>query len=69
MIASFSKEQVGLLKKVGVRTDFNSDMSADEVEEFVDNVSEYMQLHGISENGLNEEGQMCEDILNLIADI
>ncbi len=44
-------------------------MSADEVEEFVDNVSEYMQLHGISENGLNEEGQMCEDILNLIADI
>lgn len=23
----------------------------------------------ISENGLNEEGQMCEDILNLIADI
>lgn len=69
MIAAFSKEQIGLLKKVGVRTDFNSDMSADEVEEFVDNVSEYMQLHGISENGLNEEGQMCEDILNLIADI
>ncbi len=69
MIADFNKEQIDLLKKVGVRTDFNSDMSTDEVEEFVDNVSEYMQLHGISDNGLNEAGQMCEDILNLIADI
>lgn len=69
MTAVFNKEQIDMLKKIGVRTDFNSDMSVDEVEEYVDKISEYLQLYGLSDNGLNKDGQICEDILNLIADI
>ena len=69
MTVIFNKEQIDILKKVGVRTDFNSDMSVNEVEEYVDKISKYLQLYGLSDNGLNKEGQICEDILNLIADI
>ena len=69
MTANFSKEQKAMLEKVGVRSSFDSDMSEDEVESFVDKVSEYLQLHGLSDNGLNKEGQICEDILNLIAEV
>ena len=69
MTANFSKEQKAMLEKIGVRSSFDSDMSLDEVESFVDKVSEYLQLHGLSDNGLNKEGQICEDILNLVADV
>lgn len=69
MTAIFNEEQIGILKKIGIRIDFNSDMSADEVEDYVDRVSEYLQLYGFSDDGLNKEGLICEDILNLIADI
>lgn len=69
MTAVFNKEQIDMLKKIGMRTDFNSDMSVNEVEEYVDKISEYLQLYGLSDNGLNKDGQICEDILNLIADI
>lgn len=69
MTVNFSKEQKAMLEKVGVRSSFDSDMSEDEVESFVDKVSEYLQLHGFSDNGLNKEGQICEDILNLVADV
>lgn len=69
MTVNFSKEQKAMLEKVGVRSSFDSDMSEDEVESFVDKISEYLQLHGLSDNGLNKEGQICEDILNLIADV
>ena len=69
MTANFSKEQKAMLEKVGVRSSFDSDMSENEVESFVDKVSEYLQLHGLSDNGLNKEGQICEDILNLVADV
>ena len=69
MTANFSKEQKAMLEKIGVRSSFDSDMSVDEVESFVDKVSEYLQLHGLSDNGLNKEGHICEDILNLAADV
>ncbi len=69
MTANFSKEQKAMLEKIGVRSSFDSDMSEDEVESFVDKVSEHLQLHGFSDNGLNKEGQICEDILNLVADV
>ena len=69
MTVIFSKEQKAMLEKLGVRSSFDSDMSVDEVESFVDKVSEYLQLHGLSDNGLNKEGQICEDILNLVADV
>lgn len=69
MTAVFNKEQVDMLKKIGIRTDFNSDMSVDEVEEYVEKISEHLQSYGLSDNGLNKDGQICEDILNLIADI
>lgn len=69
MTVNFSKEQKAMLEKIGVRSSFDSDMSVDEVESFVDKVSEYLQLHGLSDNGLNKEGQICEDILNLVADV
>ena len=69
MTVIFSKEQKAMLEKVGVRSSFDSDMSENEVESFVDKVSEYLQLHGLSDNGLNKEGQICEDILNLVADV
>ena len=69
MPANFRKEQKAMLEKIGVRSNFDSDMSEDEVESFVDKISEYLQLHGLSDNGLNKDGQICEDILNLIADV
>ena len=69
MTANFSKEQKAMLEKIGVRSSFDSDMSVDEVESFVDKISEHLQLHGLSDNGLNKEGQICEDILNLVADV
>ena len=69
MTANFSKEQKAMLEKIGVRSSFDSDMSVDEVESFVDKISEHLQLHGLSDNGLNKEGKICEDILNLVADV
>lgn len=69
MIAYFNSEQINILKKIGVRTEFNSDMSVNEVEEFINKVSEYLQTHGLSDDGLNREGQICEDILNIVADV
>ncbi len=69
MTANFSKEQKAMLEKIGVRSSFDSDMSEDEVESFVDKISEHLQLHGLSDNGLNKDGQICEDILNLVADV
>ena len=69
MTANFSKEQKAMLEKIGVRSSFDSDMSVDEVESFVDKISEHLQLHGLSDNGLNKDGQICEDILNLVADV
>ena len=44
-------------------------MKDSEVEKFVDKVSDHLQMSGLTDNGLNHEGQICEDILNLIADI
>ena len=69
LTAEFNDEQKRVLKKINVRTDFNSDMSADEVEEYINKVSKHLQLHGLSDDGLNKEGQICEDILNIIADV
>ena len=69
MTAQFNSEQKSLLKKIGLSDNFNSDMKDSEVEKFVDKVSDHLQMSGLTDNGLNYEGQICEDILNLIADI
>lgn len=69
MTADFNYEQKKLLNKIGVRTDFNSDMSDDEAADFIDKVSEYLQLHGLTDDGVNEVGKLCESILDIIADI
>ena len=69
MTAQFNSEQKSLLKKIGLSDNFNSDMKDSEVQKFVDKVSDHLQMSGLTDNGLNHEGQICEDILNLIADI
>ena len=69
MTAQFNSEQKKLLKKIGLSDNFNSDMSDSKAEEFIDKVSGHLQMSGLSDDGLNREGQICEDILNLIADI
>ena len=69
MTAQFNSEQKKLLKKIGLSDNFNSDMSDSKVEKFIDKVSGHLQMSGLSDDGLNREGQICEDILNLVADI
>ena len=69
MTAQFNSEQKKLLEKIGLSDNFNSDMSDSEVEKFIDKVSDHLQMSALSDDGLNREGQICEDILNLVADI
>ena len=40
LTAEFNDEQKSVLKKINVRTDFNSDMSADEVEEYINSLKQ-----------------------------
>ena len=67
--ANFSEQQKQLLSSIGLKPFFSSDFSEIAVEQFVDKVSSHLQAHGLGDTGLNHVGQMCEDILNTIADI
>ncbi len=69
MKANFNIAQTKLLKKIGLNPTFDSSMSEDDVEAFVNIVSDYLQDHGFSDTELNSDGKICEEILNLIADI
>lgn len=66
---SLTGEQMGLLEKLGLPTDF-SNLSDDQYFEIDDKVTEEMQLHGINDagDGLNEYGELCRSVIVAMPD-
>lgn len=68
MIFPFTHEQAEFIQSTfGV--DPKKDFTDDEQLDFEDQVTDYLQMHGINEvgNGENEIGTMCADIMAVIA--
>jgi hypothetical protein len=70
MKLQFNKEQVQILTKIGFPFDFLDDLTDDEIlfidEKVMDYFEEYCILDG--GNDVSKEGQICESIIDLIAD-
>ena len=67
MRIEFTSEQTKLLESLKLPTSLDDSISDDDYESFVDTVSEHLQLHGLTDDGENEIGKLCGDILTAIA--
>lgn len=67
MVVKFTPEQTKLLESLNLPTVLDSSISEDDYEFFVDTVGEHLQLHGLTDDGENEIGKLCGDILTAIA--
>lgn len=64
-----SEEQVGLLRRLGLPTDF-SDLTDDEWFAISDAMSEEMAMRGIDDagEGLNDYGALCRSVICALPD-
>ncbi|MCR5166010.1 MAG: hypothetical protein K6C13_02155 [Oscillospiraceae bacterium] len=66
-IIKFSDAQADLLRSLGLPTTLSEDNSDEEIIGFTDIVSEHLQMYGLTDDGENDIGEMCADILTAIA--
>lgn len=66
MVFNFPKEQAEFLRDV-LKVDVSMDFSADEQLELEDKIIDHLQSYGLTNDGENETGTMCADILTFIA--
>ena len=68
MMRRFTEQQHALLRKIGVRTDVEADLTDEQWLEVEDSVSEHLIIHCFdAEYNPNEEGRICEDILGRLS--
>ncbi|MBQ9208521.1 MAG: hypothetical protein IJ149_02915 [Oscillospiraceae bacterium] len=63
----FTDKQIKLLESLGLPTVLNENTPSEVLETFVDTVGDHLQLHGLTDDGENEIGKLCGDILTAIA--
>ena len=64
----FTDEQTKLLKKIGVPTALNDEMSDETILEFEDKVTDYLSEYGVTNDEENAVGALCADILTQLVD-
>ncbi|AGI38489.1 hypothetical protein ODU73_000417 [Thermoclostridium stercorarium] len=70
MVIKFNEEQLKIIKKLGLNYDLIQDLSDDECAELEEKVGDYYTLHCLDENyEPNEEGRICESILDLLSEL
>lgn len=65
--AKFTQEQIKLLQSLGLPTVIDENTPDDVFENFEDAVSEHLQFYGLTDDGENDIGKLCGDILTAIA--
>ncbi len=67
---ALSKEQVALLEKLGLPTDFSADMTDEKYFKIDDTMSDEMMRHGINStgDGLNDYGELCRSVIVSLPD-
>ena len=66
MKINFDREQLELLKKLDLDFDVTADLEMDEILDIDAAVSEYLIEYGIDDDMTNEEGDICESILEML---
>jgi len=70
MEIKFSEAQLKVLKKLGLNYNSTQDLSEDELIDLEEKVGDYLTLHCLDENyEPNEEGKICESILDLLTEL
>lgn len=66
---ALTDKQIGLLEKLGLKTDFSS-LTDDEYFAIDDVVYNEMMMHGVNDagDGLNEYGELCRSIIVSLPD-
>ncbi len=64
----WDKEQQDVLKSIPFAFDPLSDISEDRIAEFEEAVADHLQLYGLSDDGVNDIGRICESILDRLLD-
>lgn len=62
----FNDEQKKFINSLLKNIDFSKPLSDDDYCDIIEAVSEDLQLHGIEMDDVNEHGEFCESILDLI---
>lgn len=69
MKIQFSKAEIDMIKKAGITFDVTKDLDNEAMLEIDDLVSEYLMYDGINEDDtVNEDGKLCEQILEKLAE-
>jgi len=70
MEIKFSEAQLKVLKKLGLNYNSTQDLSEDELIDLEERVGDYLTLHCLDEDyEPNEEGKICESILDLLTEL
>lgn len=69
MKLNFNKQQIELLNQIGFNFDILGQLSDDEILEIDEKVSDYFAYHGIENDNVNNEGSICESIMDLLAEL
>lgn len=65
----FTKEQIAFLKQIGIQFSVQGKLDEEHLAEIDMVVTDYLIENGINEDeSVNEEGKMCEKILELISE-
>ena len=63
----FTENQIKFMKSIGVSVPSFQTLSASDVEQIEDKVSEHLQIKGFNADySINESGKMCESILDIL---
>lgn len=70
MEIKFNEAQLNVLKKLGLNYNSTQDLSEDELVDLEERVGDYLTLHCLDEDyEPNEEGKICESILDLLTEL
>jgi len=70
MEIKFNEAQLNVLKKLGLDYDSTQDLSEDELVDLEERVGDYLTLHCLDKDyEPNEEGKICESILDLLTEL
>lgn len=65
----FSKEQIDFIHKIGLKIDFEKELSDDDYIDIEEQVGLKLQISGFDKNdNVTEIGKMCESILDKLND-
>lgn len=64
----FNKDQINLMKIIGVEFDVSAELSDDHIFEIERKAVDYLQSHGINKGNLNAAGKDCRNLLDMLAD-